>query len=158
MSKMLMNSRIASYATLVSMSLALPVWADAPACPVSMRPAVEAKLLPVLDATSEVLRTDNWFYKPYETALDKLIDGKDDASIEARVALMDYPIGAAYAELLSCVVSTGGKRALYFLELYSRCDIAPSRSPVPRNHPSSLRSITMEEWKSGHGKGSCDYE
>ena len=127
---------------------------DPPTCPASMPPAVEKKLLLVLDATTEVVRTD----KAYEAVWDQLLDGKDDTSVEAQVALMDYPIGTSYAELLSCVVSTGGKRALHFLELYSRCDIAPSRSPVLRNHASQLRSIALEEWKTGHGKGSCGYE
>lgn len=123
-------------------------------CPVSMPPAVEQKLLSVLDASTESVLDE----KAYDAVFDQLLYGKDDASIEARVALMDYPIGAAYSELLSCVVSTGGKKALYYLNLYSRCDIAPTRSPVPRDHTNALRSITMVEWKAGHGKGSCEYE
>lgn len=127
---------------------------DPHTCPVSMSPDVEKKVLLVLDATTEVVRTD----KAYEAVWDQLLNGKDDASIEARVALMDYPIDTAHAELLSCVVSTGGKRALHFLELYSRCDIAPSRSPVPRNHTDQLRSNTLDEWKRTRGKGSCDWE
>jgi len=127
---------------------------DPTTCPASMPSAVEKKLLLVLDATTETVRTD----KAYEALWDQLLDGKDDASVEARVALMDYPIGAAYSELLSCVVSTGGKKALYYLELYSHCDIAPTRSPVPRDHANTLRSITTADWKARHGKGSCKYE
>jgi hypothetical protein len=122
-----LKSPVISYAALVSIALAIPAWADPTACPASMSPAVEKKLLSVLDASTESVLDE----KTYDTMFDQLLCGKDDASIGARVALMDYPIGAAYSELLSCVVSTGGKKALYYLELYSRCDIAPTRSRCP---------------------------
>jgi hypothetical protein len=151
---MLTNSWTAFHAVLISMVLAFPTWADPAACPASMSPVVEKKLLSVLDASVESVLDE----KTYDIVFDQLLYGKDDASIEARVALMDYPIGAAYSELLSCVVSIGGKKALYYLELYSRCDIAPTRSPLPRNHARALRSITIAAWKAGHGKGSCDYD
>jgi hypothetical protein len=149
-----LRSLVISYAAIVLIALAIPAWADPAACPASMSPAVEKRLLSVLDASTESVLDE----KTYDTVFDQLLYGKDEASIEARVALMDYPIGAAYSELLSCVVSTGGKKALYYLELYSRCDIAPTRSPLPRDHANNLRSITIAEWKAGHGKGSCDYE
>lgn len=149
-----LKSPAISYAALVSIALAIPAWADPAACPASMLPAVEKKLLSVLDASAESVLDA----KTYDTVFDQLLYGKDDASMEARVAFMDYPIGAAYSELLSCVVSTGGKKALYYLELYSRCDIAPTRSPLPRDHANTLRSVTIAQWKAGHGKGSCDYE
>jgi len=129
-----------------------------PACPTSMSPAAEAKLRPVLNATQEAIRSNNWSDKSYEDALDRLLGGKDDASIEARVALMDYPIAAAYAELLTCTVATGGERALHYLELYSRCDVGPSQSPVSRDHSRTLRSTTLKAWKAGDGKGSCESE
>ena len=157
-------SEIAQCARAVSLAVfafvpnTLPLRADGQTCPKSMSAKAEAVLMPVLVATSAVLQSDNWFDKNYEGALDKLLAGKDDASIEARVALMDYPIGTAYAELLSCTVSTGGKRALYYLELYSRCDIAPSHSPVLRDHSRELRASTIAEWKLGKGKGSCEYD
>jgi len=123
-----------------------------------MSRSAEAKLLPVLDATEEALRKNNWSDEAYEAALDELLDAKDDASVEARVALMDYPVAAAYAEQLSCIVATGGKKALHYLELYTRCDIAPSRSPIPRDHTRKLRSAVIQAWKAGGGKGSCESE
>jgi hypothetical protein len=141
---------------LFSITVSVPMEAGVPRCPASMSSAVEAKLLPVLDATSEALRRDDWSAKTYEALLDALLAGSDDASVEARVALMDYPVGTAYAEQLSCVVSIGGPKALHFLRLYSRCNIAPSRSPVPRQHSSKLRAMTLKAWKAGHGKGSCE--
>jgi hypothetical protein len=63
-----------------------------------MSPAVEKKLLSVLDPSTETVLDE----KTYDTVFDQLLYGKDDASIEARVALMDYPIAAAHSELLSC--------------------------------------------------------
>lgn len=133
-------------------------WGGSASCPTLMPPSAEAKLLPVLQATHDAISTNNWSGKSYEDALDKLLAGRDDASIEARVALMDYPIAAAYAEQLTCVVATGGEKALQYLELYSRCDIAPSRSPVPRDHARTLRSTALKAWEASQGKGSCDSE
>jgi hypothetical protein len=152
------NCRVASFAILALFALSAPVGADSLPCPKVMTPIVEARLLPVLEATREAIRKNDWSDSAYETVLDELLDGKDDASIEARVALMDYPIATAYSEQLSCIVSTGGRKALYYLKLYSRCDIPPSRSPVQRDHTRKLRSITLDAWKAGQGKGSCDYE
>ena len=123
-----------------------------------MSSAAEAKLLPVLDAMQRALRKGDWSDPAYEAAMDALLDAKDAASLEAKVALMDYATPSAYSSQLSCVVSTGGKKALHYLELYSRCDIAPSRSPVPRDHSSTLRSLTLQAWKATHGKGSCNFE
>lgn len=154
---MLAHLRLRLILGLLLVAATEPGFAAPLACPTSMSPAVEAKLLPVLRATSEAVRKNDWSDKAYEAALDKLLDAKDDASKEARVALMDYPVAAAYAEQLSCLVSTGGDKALRYLELYSRCDIAPRHSPVPRNHSHSrLRSITLQAWKAGNGKGSCE--
>jgi hypothetical protein len=130
--------------------------ADPAACPKLMSSAVEAKLLPVLTATAEALRKNDWSDSAYEASLEALLDAKDAASAEARVALMDYPISTAYAEQLSCVVSTGGEEALRLLELYTRCDIRPSQSPIPRDHKRSLRATTIKAWKAGNGTGSCD--
>jgi hypothetical protein len=45
--------------------------------------------------------------------------------------------------------------ALHYLELYSKCNIAPSQSPVSRDHSRTLRSTTFKAWKAGNGKGSC---
>ena len=139
------------------------VWANDAPCPQQMSQAVEAKLLPVLVAIDQANRinsvsTSEGLARTADAAVDALIDAKDDASAEARVALMDYPIGAAYSEVLSCAVSIGGKKALHLLRLYSRCDIAPSRSPLPRDHSINLRSLTLRQWKAGGGKGSCEYE
>jgi hypothetical protein len=121
-----------------------------------MRPDVEAKLLPVLMATAEAMRKNDWSDKAYEDSLEALLDAKDEVSAEARVALMDYPISTAYAEQLSCAVSIGGTKALQLLQLYMRCDIVPSQSPVHRDHTRGLRAITITAWQAGNGKGSCE--
>jgi hypothetical protein len=121
-----------------------------------MSAPIEAKLLPVLEVTANAMRTGDWSAKSYESALDRLLASKTPASVEALIALLDYPISAAYSELVSCRLATGGKRALHLLELYDRCDIAPSRSPVKRNHPGLLRGLTIASWRAGGGKGSCD--
>ena len=141
---------------LVFVSMPAPVRADQLTCPKAMSPVVEARLLQVLNATAIAIREDNWFDKSYEASLDALLIGKDKVSIETRVALMDYPIAAAYSEELLCVVSTGGQKALHFLQLYSQCDIAPSHSPVPRDHSRELRSLTLKAWKATTGRGSCE--
>jgi hypothetical protein len=123
-----------------------------------MPPPVEARLLPILDATREAIRSGNWFSKTYESQLDRLLAAKDRYSVEAMVALLEYPISAAYAEEILCSLATGGSRTLQLLQLYDRCDIRPSRSPVERDPLSSLRSITIQVWKKNGGKGSCARE
>jgi len=136
--------------------LVTPVLADEPSCPTSLPPAVEARLLPILEATRDALRTDKWDTHSYEAKLDALLAARDSVSVETLVALLDYPISASYSEAISCHLSVGGPRTLRLLHLYQRCDIRPTRSPVARKHPSILRSQTIAEWETSGGKGSCD--
>jgi hypothetical protein len=152
------KAKFCSWLAALSLIAVTGASADQTVCPQAMSPAVEAKLFPVLRATADALKTGDWSSKAYESSLDTLLSAKDAASAEARVALMDYPIATAYAEQLTCTVSVGGQRALRLLELYSRCDIAPSHSPVPRDHSRALRAETIKAWKAGNGKGSCEGE
>jgi hypothetical protein len=141
---------------LIPMLFALSNVAEASSfCPTSMPRAVEAKLLPVLAATAYATQTNDFHSGKYASALDTLIGAKDSASFEALVALLDYPIQPTWDDLISCYLSAGGDTSRKLLELYSRCDIAPSHSPITRNHDNALRSSILEKWHAGHGKGTC---
>jgi hypothetical protein len=135
-----------------------PVGAEQNACPVSLPIAVEAKLLPVLDARDVASRKNDWWDKGYEKAFTALLEAKDEASKEARVALMDYYVGEAYGEELVCAVALDGGKATSLLELYSSCDIKPTHSTVPRNRTLPLRGYALEMLKKGLVKESCTYE
>jgi hypothetical protein len=145
-------------ALLLVCAFSTPVWAQQNACPEFLPTAVEAKLLPVLDARDEASRKNDWWDKGYEKAFTSLLNAKDEASKEARVSLMDYYIGEAYGEELVCAVALDGGKIASLLELYSRCDIKPSHSTAPRNHTLPLRSFALKMLKDGNVKESCTYE
>ena len=144
-------------ALLLICALSAPALADQGACPTILPATVEAKLLPVLEARDEASRKNDWWDKGYESAFGVLLNAKDDDSRQARVALMDYYVGEAYGEELVCAVALDGSEAGRFLELYSRCDIKPTRSSVPRNHALPLRGYALKMLKEGHVKESCTY-
>src|ERR1700729_23451 len=99
-------------------------------CPEKMPPAVEQKLLPVIDALNEaVLKGDIWD-KNYQNSFETLLKAKDTASKQARVALMDYNIGEELGEELSCAVVLDGNDMVKLLNLYNRCYIRPLSSSV----------------------------
>jgi len=103
-------------------------------------------------------RKNDWWDKGYEKAFSSLLNAKDEASKEARVALMDYYVGEAYGEELVCAVALDGGKATSLLELYSSCDIKPTHSTVPRNRTLPLRGYALEMLKKGLVKESCTYE
>jgi hypothetical protein len=141
--------------------LLLPLAANAgelQRCPSKMLGAVEHELLPVLDALRLASDKNDWFDPGYEKAFAHLLQSKSRASIEARVALMDYYIGESTGEELVCAVAADGSRASKLLQRYSRCDIAPSRSPMPRTRALPLRAYALQMLKEGHVKVSCTYE
>jgi hypothetical protein len=122
-----------------------------------MPTAVEQKLLPVLEALNEARPGHEWD-SGYERSFEALLKGGDDASVEARVALMDYYVGEAYAEELVCAVARDGPRMAILLELYSRCDIQPSRSSASRDRGLPLRAYALALLNEGRVKESCTYE
>lgn len=99
-----------------------------------MSAAVEARLVPVLSALDRALRKNDIWDKKYENAFFALSQAKDKASIEARVALMDYYVRESYGEELVCAVALDGPSSIAYLELYERCSIRPNYEPVPRRH------------------------
>jgi len=143
---------------LIGFLVASQVWAGAGKCPEAMPADVEAKLLPVLTARDEAARKNDWWDKSYEEAFGTLLAANDPASKQARVALMDYYVGEAFGEELVCAVALDGTEMVSLLKLYSQCDIAPSKSAVPRNRTLPLRTYALEMLKAGHVKESCTYE
>ena len=140
--------------------LASPAIADSPPptnCPKNLRPAVEAKLLPVLEALTAAAKKNDWFDKHYEDEFEKLMKARDNDSKEARVALMDYYIGEHMGEEVVCAVALDGKDVVELLHLYDRCDIRPVRSSVPRVRTFPLRAFAMEMIEKGNAKHDCDY-
>lgn len=125
-------------------------------CPGAVPKPVEARMLPVLDALGQALRKNDIWDKRYEGAFDSLLRRQDAASREARVALLDYYLGEAFDEELVCAVAKDGSSKL--LDLYSRCDIAPSRAPVPRAHSSVKRDFAKEIIASGRVTDRCTYD
>lgn len=127
-------------------------------CPKAMSPAVEAKLLPVLKAYDEAVHKNDLLDPQYENAIELLLQATDDASREARVALMDYDVGDAYDQELICAVAFDGKPMIPVLERYSRCDIAPSHATGTRDHNSPLRGETLKMLKEGHVSENCNFD
>ncbi len=127
-------------------------------CPKSISPAVEAKLLPVLNARDAAMRHNDWLDPQYENAIETLLQAKDDASSEARVALMDYTVGDAYDQELVCAVAFGGKRMIPLLERYARCDIAPAHSTSTRDHAAPLRGLALKILTQGSTSESCNFD
>jgi len=128
------------------------------ACPNKMSALVEKRLLPVLKALDAVAKKDDWFDKEYEQQFVKLLRAKDNASREARVALMDYYVGEHLGEELVCAVALDGIEIKPIVELYEKCDIKPTKSPVPRNRTLPLRAYVLEMLKRGHVKEDCTYD
>ena len=128
------------------------------ACPKAMSPTVEAKLLPVLQARDQSVRSKDWLDPKYESAIEALLQAQDSASREARVALMDYDVGDAYQQELICAVAFDGKRMIPVLERYSRCDIAPTQGNAPRDHAATLREQTLKMLKKGHIEENCNFD
>lgn len=129
--------------------------ASEPTCP-RMPKAVEAKLVPVLRALGEARRANNIWSKKYERAFGNLMAQKDATAKQAKVALMDYYVGEHFGGDLVCVVAMDDSRAL--LELYSACDIAPSKSSVERDRSLTLRQDALEILSAGNIKESCTFE
>ena len=127
-------------------------------CLRAMPPNVEARLLPVLRALDQALVKNDIWDKQYEAAFASLAQAKDNASAQARVALMDYYIGEAYGEELVCAVAIDGARSRRFVELYEDCDIKPTVSPVPRTRTLPLRRYALTIIVEGTAKESCTYE
>lgn len=127
-------------------------------CPKALAPAVEAKLLPVLDARDAAIRNNDWLDPQYENAIESLLQAKDAASSEARVALMDYAVGDAYDQELVCAVAFGGKRMIPLLQRYSRCDIAPAHSTSSRDHASPLRGLALKILTEGSVGENCNFD
>jgi hypothetical protein len=127
-------------------------------CSKPMPKEVEAKLLEVLDARRLAGAHNDWLDKDYDDQFQSLLDAKDPASSEARVALMDYYVGEANGEDLVCAVALDGARSKRTLERYIRCDVAPSRSPVPRRHDNILRHYALTIIDRGDAVKSCTFE
>lgn len=134
------------------------VCAEELVCPRALSPAVEAKLKPVLSARDRAAKRNDWWDKGYEREIGILFNAKDRASIEARVALMDYYIGEAYGEELVCVIALDGAETVKLLELYEQCDIQPKRNLGLRRHGSPLRGYAKRLVQEGHAKESCTYD
>ncbi len=128
------------------------------ACPKAIAPAVEAKLLPVLNARDEAIRNNDWLDPQYENAIETLLQAKDAASSEARVALMDYAVGDAYDQELVCAVAYGGKAMIPLLQRYARCDIAPAHSTSARDHASPLRGLALKYLTEGSVSENCNFD
>lgn len=128
------------------------------ACPQAMPPAVASRLLPVLKARDAAVAKHDWLDPQYESAIESLLQAQDDASREARVALMDYEIGEAYRQELECAVAFDGKRMIPLLQLYSRCDIAPAHATSPRIHASTLRGETLKILENGKVGEECNFD
>ncbi len=126
-------------------------------CSKPMPSAVESKLLPVLDALRAAAAKSDWWDKGYAGKFQALLDAKDSASSEARVALMDYYVGEAYGEELVCAVALDGARSKSILQRYSKCDVTPSRSPVPRKHDGVLRGYALKMINDGDVVKSCTF-
>jgi hypothetical protein len=122
-----------------------------------MTAPVEERLMPVLDALAEATEKNDFFDEKYEQEFQKLLQARDQASREARVALMDYYVGEHFGEVLVCVVALDGKEIERLLSLYTRCDIAPSKSPVSRNHFLPLRRYASKMLKNNSVKEECTF-
>ena len=127
-------------------------------CPRAMPRVVEARLLPVLNALDQARKKNDFWDKRYEAAFLRLSRAKDNASAQARVALMDYYIGEAYGEGLVCTVALDGVRSKKWLELYEQCDILVSASTVERFHSLPLRGYALKIIGEGNAAQSCTYE
>lgn len=125
------------------------------ACPSKMSASVEKRLLPVLETLDKAAKKNDWFDKNYEQQFEKLLRAKDNASREARVALMDYYVGEGMGEELVCAVALDGNGIKPIVELYQRCDISPTISLVPRNRSLPLRTFVLKMLKQGHVKEDC---
>ena len=138
--------------------VASPVSAGEPIrCPLAMPSAVEKELVPVLEALAIADKKHNRWDSDYTAALDRLYRAKGPAASEARIALMDYFIGANASDNLLCAIASDGSRVKYLLELYSRCDIAPSSSLATRDRDQvmHLRDRALKLIKEGHLKDAC---
>jgi hypothetical protein len=124
-------------------------------CPKHMPARVEVRLRPVLEALDHALNSDDIWDKKYASSFATLMDAKDLASSQARVALMDYYVGEAYAEELVCAVAIDGARSAKFLDLYDMCNIQPSYSPIPRDRSLPLRGIAKSMIRSGNPTTTC---
>ena len=121
-------------------------------CPKAMPATVEARLSPVLRALDRAHKRNDIWDKQYEAAFASLLRAKDKASVQARVALMDYYVGESYGEELVCAVALDGANSAEFLELYDACDIPPKHSPVPRAHTLPLRTYALKMVREGNAK------
>ena len=126
-------------------------------CPV-MSKGAEAALKPVLKELAAVRKSGNWFAPRYEAVLTKLLRSKERDAVEARVALMDYYTGEHTGEELVCVVARDGAAVKALLQLYSRCDIAPSQSPAARDRSLPLRGYALDLLKQGNVEQSCTHD
>ena len=142
--------------------MALPALSDASeknnACPRNMTSSVEQKLLPVLKALENAQKKNDYFDKEYERQFDRLLKAKDKASREARVALMDYYVGEHFGEELTCAVALDCNQIKPIVELYQKCDIRPSLSPVARDRSLPLRGYVLEMLSKGHVKEQCTFD
>jgi hypothetical protein len=127
-------------------------------CPSSTPIDVENKLSVVLDARDLAAEKNDWWDKAYEDAFEHLMQSKDPASREARVALMDYYVGEHYGEELVCAVALDGKQMIAPLELYSRCDVKPSHIKASRTRALPLRGYALEMLRKGNAEASCTYD
>ena len=82
----------------------------------------------------------------------------DKDSQAARVALMDYYVGESTGQTVGCVVALDGKKMVKLLQLHTRCDIPPSRSPIERDRGLPYRKNALEIIAKGNAKAHCTYE
>jgi len=145
------------FALVLGCLLVMPVLSQAGGdndhCPRKMAISVERKLLPVLEALAEALKKSDFFDKHYERQFAKLLEARDKASREARIALMDYYVGEHFGEELTSAVAADGEEIRPLVELYQVCDIRPSVSPVPRDRSLPLRRFVLEMLDEGHPRG-----
>lgn len=126
------------------------------ACPSHLDPKVEGLLSPVLRARHAAFEKGDAWDKGYEAAFYRLLSQKGPSAQQARVALMDYYIGEAYAEELVCSVAKDGSVAL--LKLYARCDIPPKAPSGERDRALPLRDYALAMISRGHVVAECTYE
>ncbi|MBS1994657.1 MAG: hypothetical protein JSS86_00045 [Cyanobacteria bacterium SZAS LIN-2] len=114
---------------------------------------VEQQLVPVLKALAAAKED---FDPDYERAFEALLNAKGPAAAEARIALMDYYVGEHNAEELVCAVAEDGRKGL--IRRYSRCDIRPTVSPVPRDRSLPLRMLALSMIASGSATRDCTFD
>src|SRR2546428_2147354 len=62
----------------------------------------------VLDAAKRAVARDDWFDREFEESFYSVLEMREPAAVDARIALLNYYLGEHFGEELVCAVAKGG--------------------------------------------------